>query len=1094
MSALTLEPWVITAGSSASADGFTDLAFYGAGLVLVSGFGTLAGSGSSGSDQHLSLRDERGRLLWQWNSGASGEDAFLAVTSAGSNILAAGFLSSGSGSSSHRNAYVALFDGVGDLKAAQVVSSDTATDDQFNDVVVTPFGQIVLVGVTRGNGTIGGQTKANPAPSGSDRGRGDGLITILANGTTITRLVGSTGDDGLDAVAVVPSGSSAGTIVVAGYQSVGSDQQAYLAAYDGAGTRLWERFLGSGSATDRLTSVVCDGTTIYVAGSTRGVLPGSGSARSAARSDGDAFVAAFDLSGQPLWARQLDASSLDDDTAELALAGNRLELLSGDGADLRRATLSTAGQLQSTGLIASAPAGTELPGAILTDAQGRVVVAGSSNGGWPQRSAGGSLDALLQFSGGGLNIYQLDVQPLEVTGLPRSTSFVLEPVAGQRFVAGSYAGLTGRVVIDAAGAAVYTPYAELPELYGWASTLEDSIPLSLTDLNGTAAASQDLVLRLAAAPATAAEQGFSLLGNRASGIVRSYGLARPELRLRLSDTTYTTSLGSSRALSAFSGTSADVSLRLAVDLAPITTLNALRYARELIYDRTVFHRVIDGFMVQGGGFSADRLTASGFGAATTFEQIPLEGTLSTGLSNLRGTIAMARTSNPNSATGQFFINVADNLFLNDTAASTTDPSGAAGYAVFGAVASGLDVVDGIARAPLRNSPTGGNDSSWGGQDSGALFEDITEPVVVIEQARVQATPAGLQYSVVRDPSNGQLSLDSATGSFTYLPSYTYNGSDSFELRITSPALAGLPERSSIQRIRVSGDLQRFSRQLAASTGGNRFNSSEATSPLVDLTSNGSPDLIEVSTTVALTLQARSSDVWGAGFWARNVGSAGSPGTGERLALQGLARYSFVTQAIDAAVTTIVLEPEKNSAFFLHDAYSAFHADLSLSPDGNQRPSTQRLLNVDTIVMGSDGGTSIVDLTSTDYVTGAITVRGAPRGTSMFWGSDADDSFISGGGDAVICSGGGSNRLELGAGADILQYRAGGGAVDVVQGFNPSRDLLELWVGQDQATATPTVTSTAIGRRLSWAGNSIEFAGLPNLSLDSLQIRYATALA
>jgi hypothetical protein len=67
-------------------------------------------------------------------------------------------------------------------------------------------------------------------------------------------------------------------------------------------------------------------------------------------------------------------------------------------------------------------------------------------------------------------------------------------------------------------------------------------------------------------------------------------------------------------------------------------------------------------------------------------------------------------------------------------------------------------------------------------------------------------------------------------------------------------------------------------------------------------------------------------------------------------------------------------------------------------------------------------------------------------------------------------------------------------VDVVQGFNPSRDLLELWVGHDQATATPTVTSTAIGRRLSWAGNSIEFAGLPNLSLDSLQIRYATALA
>lgn len=161
-------------------------------------------------------------------------------------------------------------------------------------------------------------------------------------------------------------------------------------------------------------------------------------------------------------------------------------------------------------------------------------------------------------------------------------------------------------------------------------------------------------------------------------------------------------------------------------------------------------------MVQGGGFSADKPSASGYGAITSFPQIPLEGTLSTGLANQRGTIAMARTNDPNSASSQFFVNVVDNAFLNETAATGAADANP-GYAVFGAVASGLEVFDAIAKAPLRNAASGGNDTSWGTQNSGALFEDITEPVVVIEQAGLRAAPAQLHYTLLSQPAFGTVS-------------------------------------------------------------------------------------------------------------------------------------------------------------------------------------------------------------------------------------------------------------------------------------------------------------------------------------------------
>lgn len=126
-----------------------------------------------------------------------------------------------------------------------------------------------------------------------------------------------------------------------------------------------------------------------------------------------------------------------------------------------------------------------------------------------------------------------------------------------------------------------------------------------------------------------------------------------------------------------------ISLNLFADKAPDTVKNFLDYAREGFYDGTIFHRVIDGFMIQGGGMEP------GMKEKSTHK--PIQNEASNGLSNTRGTIAMARTPNPHSATSQFFINVADNTFL-DFKSPTPDGYG---YCVFGEVTDGMDVVDAI---------------------------------------------------------------------------------------------------------------------------------------------------------------------------------------------------------------------------------------------------------------------------------------------------------------------------------------------------------------------------------------------------------------
>ena len=153
-----------------------------------------------------------------------------------------------------------------------------------------------------------------------------------------------------------------------------------------------------------------------------------------------------------------------------------------------------------------------------------------------------------------------------------------------------------------------------------------------------------------------------------------------------------------------------IRLELYPSKAPKTVANFLQYVREGHYNGTIFHRVIDGFMIQGGGFDGR------YNQKPTRAPIPSEAQagVKAGLKNDTGTIAMARTSNPNSATAQFFINLADNGFLN-----SGDPRGDGnGYAVFGKVVSGFDVVTKIAKTPTGRG--------------GPFASDVPRDAIVIE--------------------------------------------------------------------------------------------------------------------------------------------------------------------------------------------------------------------------------------------------------------------------------------------------------------------------------------------------------------------------
>jgi peptidyl-prolyl cis-trans isomerase B (cyclophilin B) len=146
----------------------------------------------------------------------------------------------------------------------------------------------------------------------------------------------------------------------------------------------------------------------------------------------------------------------------------------------------------------------------------------------------------------------------------------------------------------------------------------------------------------------------------------------------------------------------DITLTLDAAKAPKTVANFVQYVKSGHYDGTIFHRVIDNFMIQGGGM-------------TTGAQI--ENEANNGLKNERGTVAMARTSDPHSATAQFFINVNDNDFLNHTAPNAQGW----GYAVFGKVTDGLDVVDVIRKVKTGNT---------------GFHQDVPAEDILIEKASV----------------------------------------------------------------------------------------------------------------------------------------------------------------------------------------------------------------------------------------------------------------------------------------------------------------------------------------------------------------------
>jgi len=137
-------------------------------------------------------------------------------------------------------------------------------------------------------------------------------------------------------------------------------------------------------------------------------------------------------------------------------------------------------------------------------------------------------------------------------------------------------------------------------------------------------------------------------------------------------------------------TKGTIKAELDAENAPITVENFISYVNDGFFDETIFHRVIPGFMIQGGGFR------SGMVQKQTKDQIKIEA--NNGLSNDRGTLAMARTNDPNSATSQFFINLKDNTFLNHTSPT---PQGW-GYCVFGKVIEGMDVVDSMATVATGN--------------------------------------------------------------------------------------------------------------------------------------------------------------------------------------------------------------------------------------------------------------------------------------------------------------------------------------------------------------------------------------------------------
>jgi len=189
----------------------------------------------------------------------------------------------------------------------------------------------------------------------------------------------------------------------------------------------------------------------------------------------------------------------------------------------------------------------------------------------------------------------------------------------------------------------------------------------------------------------------------------SYGCERNQSKQKSSEKTEGQIMSESKRgnpMVIMSTSEGNIKIELYMDKAPITVENFLGYAKEGFYDGTIFHRVIPGFMIQGGGFTPDMHQKP--------TKAPIKNEADNGLTNDKGTIAMARTSAVDSATSQFFINHSDNNSLNHGSRDF-------GYAVFGKVIDGMDVVDKI--AGVKNGSKG-------------MHQNVPEEVVMIESVRV----------------------------------------------------------------------------------------------------------------------------------------------------------------------------------------------------------------------------------------------------------------------------------------------------------------------------------------------------------------------
>lgn len=163
----------------------------------------------------------------------------------------------------------------------------------------------------------------------------------------------------------------------------------------------------------------------------------------------------------------------------------------------------------------------------------------------------------------------------------------------------------------------------------------------------------------------------------------------------------------------------DITVELDRARAPITVTNFLAYMNRGAYDGTTVHRVVPGFVIQGGGWTPDLTERARLDAAAGRPDVPIRNEWQNGLRNTRGTIAMAREKDPDSATREFFINLADNAKLD----TPREVSGGAGYAVFGRVVSGMDIVDRIAAVPTRSVDVPG-------VTDGSMQNVPVEPVII----------------------------------------------------------------------------------------------------------------------------------------------------------------------------------------------------------------------------------------------------------------------------------------------------------------------------------------------------------------------------